>query len=143
MEWNNKVGAMHGLEMAFPFLDRDLIAFLMATPGEMHTFRGVPKAILREALRDVLPQAIAGRRSKADFTSVVNDGVSKDYDRLVDCIRGQSLAASMGYVERKVLNDHLAGPESNGGQQTCRVSWALGELLAFELWLQHFSVRTT
>ena len=47
MEWNSKVGARYGLEVAFPFLDRDLIAFLMAIPGEMHAHHGVPRALLR------------------------------------------------------------------------------------------------
>src|SRR5439155_17111426 len=47
LEGNNKIAAMHGLDMAFPFLDRDLIAFLMAIPGEMQTRDGVPKALVR------------------------------------------------------------------------------------------------
>ena len=68
MEWDNKVAAMHGLEMAFPFLDRDLVSFLMRIPGELQTWQGVPKGLLREALRDVLPEAIAQRNWKADFT---------------------------------------------------------------------------
>src|ERR1051326_1242439 len=41
MELISKIAAIHGLEMAFPFLDRDLIAFLMAIPGEMQTRDGV------------------------------------------------------------------------------------------------------
>src|SRR6185436_3472170 len=87
MEWNNKSAAAHGLEMAFPFLDRDLIAFLMAIPGEMQSWKGVHKGILRHSLRGVLPDAIARRNTKADFTSAVNDGLAKDYDRLVQSVR--------------------------------------------------------
>ena len=33
MEWNNKAGALNGITSAFPFLDRDLVQFLMAFPG--------------------------------------------------------------------------------------------------------------
>ena len=47
MESNDKAAAMYGMEMAFPFLDRDLLSFLMAIPGEMQTWNGVPKALLR------------------------------------------------------------------------------------------------
>ncbi len=32
MEWNNKIAATPGLDIAFPFLDRDLISFLMSIP---------------------------------------------------------------------------------------------------------------
>ena len=99
MEWNNKVGAMHGIEMAFPFLDRDLIAFLIATPGDMHNFEGIPKRILREALRGVLPDAIADRRTKADFTAVVNNGIAGDYEWMLDRLRRDGAAYRQGYVE--------------------------------------------
>ncbi len=33
MEWNNKAAALNGITCAFPFLDRDLVQFLMAVPG--------------------------------------------------------------------------------------------------------------
>ena len=137
MEWNNKVGAMHGLEMAFPFLDRDLIAFQMGIPGEIQSFMGIPKGLLREALRGVLPERIANRTSKADFTSVVNDGVAQDYEQLVDCLRA-GLATTMGYVDENVMAEQLARLRSDIRSETCRVSWALGDLLALELWLQSF-----
>jgi asparagine synthase (glutamine-hydrolysing) len=47
MEINNQLTSMYGLETAYPFLDRDLVAFLMAIPGEVLTRGGVPKALLR------------------------------------------------------------------------------------------------
>src|SRR5262249_13109486 len=67
MERNDKIAAMHSLDTAFPFLDRDLIAFLMAIPGEIQSRDGVPKALLRDACAHILPRSIARRRSKADF----------------------------------------------------------------------------
>ena len=75
MELNNKVASIYGLESAYPFLDRDLVAFLMAIPGEVQTRNGVPKALLRAALHGVLPDAITLRRSKGDFTHLVNEAV--------------------------------------------------------------------
>ena len=47
MEWNNKVAALHGLDHAFPMLDRDLIQFLLAVPGHVQHHDGVPRALLR------------------------------------------------------------------------------------------------
>ena len=46
MESANKIGAEFGMEVAFPFMDRDLLAFLMAIPGEERSRPGFPFAIL-------------------------------------------------------------------------------------------------
>ena len=57
LEWNTRIAAMHGLEIAFPFLDCDLIQFLMSMPGEMQSHEGLPRALMREAMRGVAPEA--------------------------------------------------------------------------------------
>jgi len=140
MEWNNKVAAMHGLDMAFPFLDRDLIAFLMAIPGDVQSRNGVPKALLRDALCDVLPAPIAARASKADFTRVVNDGVADEYAQIAERTRRTRHAVDRGYVRA----DALSALGTGGGDRTaptCEQAWALVDLLALELWLEAFAAR--
>lgn len=137
MEWNNKIAAMHGLEMAFPFLDRDLIAFLMAIPGEVQSWNGVPKGILREALSGVLPKAIAVRRSKADFTTVVNAGLAKDREIVAQSLQAEGMTAAWGYVRRETLTEITARLEGINGP-TAEPMWAVGDLFSLELWLQTF-----
>ncbi len=51
----------------------------MSIPGEMQTYRGVPKALLRHAMQGVLPEAIIRRTWKADFTHLVNEGMAQDF----------------------------------------------------------------
>jgi len=137
MEWNNKVGAMHGLEMAFPFLDRDLIAFLMAIPGEVLSWKGVYKGLLRHALQGVLPASIAARASKADFTSIVNEGMARNYDWLVQSLRTGGMATRLGYVKPDLLH-MMASRGMAADTSSSELSWALGDLLSLELWLQEF-----
>ena len=137
MEWNNKVGLMHGLDMAFPFLDRDLIAFLMSIPGELQAWSGIPKVILREALRGVLPDAIAQRRGKADFTDAGNSGMADDFDDISACLRAGS-TTRMGYVKPDRIAGQIAEMRSRVMGDTCDVSRPLADLLALELWLQVF-----
>jgi asparagine synthase (glutamine-hydrolysing) len=137
MEWNNKVGAMHGLDMAFPFLDRDLITFLMAIPGEVQSWKGVYKGILRHALQGVLPPSIASRASKADFTGIVNDGMAKNYDWLAQYLHAGGMATGSGYVNPVQLRN-MTRPTMAADTSSCELSWALGDLLSLELWLQGF-----
>ena len=138
MEWENKVASMHGLEMAFPFLDRDLISFLMAIPGEVLTPKGIPKGLLRAAMDGVLPEAIALRRGKADFTHLVNEAVERDFPRMVHCLESEGEAVKRGYVTWDVLKksfDRLRGQVQG---PTCEVAWSLSDLLGLELWLRVF-----
>ena len=138
MEWNNKMASMHGVEMTYPFLDRDLLSFLMVVPGEVLTWNGVPKALLRAAMVDVLPEAIVHRRWKADFSHLVNETVKREFHRLIQCLDHQGEAVRRGYVRgdiikknMEVLHGRLSGP-------TCEVAWSLSDLLGFELWLRVF-----
>lgn len=134
MEWHHKLAAMHGMDAAFPFLDRQLIAFLMAIPGEFLTWQGRPKGLLRVALRDALPQAIAERRSKADFSEEVNAETVQDYDKLVAQVYAGGQAVARGYLRRAATDAAARLAEA----ETCTLSWAITDVLALELWLEEF-----
>ena len=134
MERQHKLAAMHGMEVAFPFLDRDLIAFLMAIPGHIVTWNGVPKQLMRHALRDVLPEGIAGRTTKADFSLDANTETAQDYDKLV---AGLKHGAAARYLTPQAMRDTgRFRPEP--GADTATLSWALTDLLGLELWLGEF-----
>src|SRR5207249_4738283 len=124
MECNNKIAAMHGLEMSFPFLDRDLIAFLMAIPGEMESWHGVPKGILREALKGVVPEVITSRVSKADFTDRVNAGLAQDRAILVECLHVGGMTEEWGYVRPERLKE-ITVRHAPANTSTAEASWAI------------------
>jgi len=138
MEMNNKVASIYALEAAYPFLDRDLVAFLMAIPGEVQTRNGVPKALLRAALPDVLPEAIALRRSKGDYTHLANEAVERDFPRVVHSLDVSGEAVIRGYVTEDGLNKRLNRLGGRIQGPTCEVAWSLSDLLGLELWLQVF-----
>ena len=138
MEWNNKIAAMHGLEMTFPFLDRDLLSFLMSMPGEMQSRNGVPKGLLREAMRGILPDSIVNRTWKADFTQVVNEGMLLDYPQLIACLESESAAVKWGYLDDDAMKTLLPKFRRQLHSRTAEAAWTLSDLLGLELWLQVF-----
>ena len=138
MEWQNKIAARHGMEIAFPFLDRDLVSFLMSIPGEMQTRDGVPKALLREAMSGVLPDEIVGRRWKADFSHLVNENMVQDYDRMAALLKDEPSAVRMGYINDAVLRAELVRLKNLVDGPTCETTWILMDMLGFELWLRLF-----
>jgi asparagine synthase (glutamine-hydrolysing) len=138
MEWNNKVGAMHGLDMAFPFLDRDLLAFMMATPGEIQNQDGVPRALLRAAMRGILPDRVRLRQSKAEFTAVINGGVARDADAISKALSPDSLSVRLGYLDHARLERELARLSARLAGPHCVRAWDLANLVGLETWLQLF-----
>jgi asparagine synthase (glutamine-hydrolysing) len=61
-EISAKLAASCDVEWTMPFLDRDLIAYLIAVPGEIQNRGGVPRALLRDAMRGIVPDLILERR---------------------------------------------------------------------------------
>jgi asparagine synthase (glutamine-hydrolysing) len=138
MEWNNKAAAMHGLDAAFPFLDRDLIAYLMAIPGEVHARGGVPRVLLREATQGVLPDAIRARTWKSDFTAFVNEGLASDATTIVRTLHDDCLGVRLGYLDRARLRPALARLTQALTGPDCVASWDLADTYGLEMWLQVF-----
>jgi len=138
LEWDNKVAAMHGLDMAFPFLDRDLLSFLMSIPGEFLTCNGIPRGLLREAMHGILPDTIANRTWKADFTHLVNTGMEQDFPNLMHYLGAGSAIVTRGYLVEAKLQALLAQYRDQLRNGTCEAAWTLGDMLGLELWLQIF-----
>ena len=57
----------HSLEVRVPFLDHPLVEFVTALPQAAKLRKGIPKALLVEALRDLLPGEVVGQK-KRGFT---------------------------------------------------------------------------
>jgi hypothetical protein len=80
-EADAKLAAGCAIESVTPFLDRDVIAFLMSIPGEMQTHNGVPRALLRDAMRGIVPDAILRRRWRASpaASAAAPDALSPEF----------------------------------------------------------------
>ena len=61
------VSMAHSLEVRVPLLDHELVEFVAALPGASKQRAGQPKALLAEAVRDILPAEVL-RQPKRTFT---------------------------------------------------------------------------
>ena len=139
LEANCKQSARHGLKMTFPFLDRDLVAFVLGVPGRVLVRGGVPKALLRESMRGVLPETIRTRRTKGDFTAIVNRAMQREFTDIVHVLSDSALVVQFGYVDFDIMGAGLKLAEQELTQtQSCAAAWRLTDIVALELWLQEF-----
>jgi asparagine synthetase B (glutamine-hydrolysing) len=120
------IGLMHGVDVRYPFRDRDLVAFLMAIPGDIVNWQGVPKGLLRHALSGVLPDAIRDRRWKADFTEVNREAAAKERPEHARLVPRNGLAVRAGLVDGAVMD------------QGVEPDWRLPDPVGLEIWLRQF-----
>ncbi|MBI2059067.1 MAG: hypothetical protein HYT87_04785 [Nitrospirae bacterium] len=60
--------AFRGIEVRYPFLDRRLVEFAFAVPAEERVRDGIGKRLMRDGLAGILPDFIASRKGKGDWT---------------------------------------------------------------------------
>ena len=128
----------YGLDLSYPFRDRDLVAFLMAIPGEIVNWQGVPKGLLRHALSGVLPDAIRDRRWKADFTAVENDAMRRDGADVVRMLTHDSLAVRLGFLDAGAFDRVAPAFARLTNDAGAPPGWRLTDLAAIEQWLRQF-----
>jgi asparagine synthase (glutamine-hydrolysing) len=138
MEWFNKVGAAASLDSSHPFLDRDLISFVMRIPGETCSRNGVPRALLRRAMRGVLPNAIIDRRWKGDYTHLAQEIVQERRAEALHRVREGGMAVERGYVRDDILPAKASATIDPAGGVSAYDAQGLADLLGLELWLEEF-----
>ena len=136
-EYNNKWLSHWGLDVAFPFLDRELIAFSLAIPAGMHFVKGVPKGLFREAMRDLLPPEIRYRRSKGDLTELMNESMKLCFEEIVTLLENSTISQAMGLVDGTDLRHELEAVKAKLHGDGTAV-WQLQGVAGLEHWLQTF-----
>jgi asparagine synthase (glutamine-hydrolysing) len=124
-------------ERRYPFLDRDLVEFLVAIPQDQLLRPGERRWLMRRALRDVLPPKVLARRTKAGGSRCYILVVEKNW-RALEPILEFPLVAQFGYVKadkfRQALHDLKVGKMSPYFVRLVRA-------LTLELWLRDVTRR--
>jgi asparagine synthase (glutamine-hydrolysing) len=89
-----------GFFLSHPFLDQEVIAVMRRLPLDV-AFPARPKAVLREAMADLLPPRIHDRAVKVPFNELYARGLRAHSDELIDLCRSarHPLVAEMFDVE--------------------------------------------
>ena len=69
----DRISMAHGVEVRLPFMDWRLVTFAFSLPDQSKVGDGYSKRILREAMREILPDQIRTRTVKIGFQSPLAD----------------------------------------------------------------------
>jgi asparagine synthase (glutamine-hydrolysing) len=134
--WLPRSPANSILELRHPFLYRPLVEFGLTLPIAMRMRPGVPKWILREALRDALPEPVRVRPGKGAIDSRFVWALTQERER-VDALTHNGTLVQEGYLLPRALLDVVR--RARGGN--CDVIVPLLCTLALETWLSVASGR--
>jgi len=133
-EEDDRTAAEFGVETRHPFADRRIMEFGMAIPEDLRWRDGTRKFILREAMRDYLPDEIRTRRTNAEASPVfiaplrelVERGLLRD-----PAIEREGWADA---AEARALYEGMMSEYRNGDRSYTAHVWPMWTIAAVEIW---------
>jgi asparagine synthase (glutamine-hydrolysing) len=106
LHWEDRDSMAHSIESRVPFLDYNLVEYLISLPSNYKIKNGVTKKILRDGLKSLLPNVISNRMSKLGFVTPeeiwVKDNPEYFRDKLIEAIKN-----SKGILDEKKYNKYF------------------------------------
>lgn len=129
LQYGDRMSMAHGLEARVPFADHTLVEFMARVPTRLKCDRRASKILLREHLRDRLPERDRVR-PKRGFNPPMGQWLNTSFRPLLDDHLSDGSLTLDGYfnpqVVQKLREDHEAGRRDH--------TWHLWSLLVFAHW---------
>lgn len=134
-DWGRyNLGAPRGIHIAHPFRDPRVMGIGLGARIRVRPRPGQQKAVLAEAMKDVLPESILRRRNKSHFNAVYFGGMARNLPMLEDMIRASD-ADRLGLFDKDILVKCLR--DASLGYRDLRVTAGLDSSLNLIQWLAH------
>jgi asparagine synthase (glutamine-hydrolysing) len=130
LQYEDRNSMAFSIESRVPFLDHRLVEFAFSLTNEDRIKGLETKRILRHALKEVLPEAIARRRDKKGF---VTPGETK-WMRGPLAFLGEIRYENLPFLDRKVV-EGIMDRHRKGDNSISTLAWRIGTL---NYWMQHF-----
>lgn len=135
LKWED-LNSMHfSIESRVPFLDHRLVEATLNTPSNQKIYKGETKHILREAMKDILPEKITLRKDKKGFESPQAKWYrTQNYQKYIYNIINSNIFKNRGYfnadIAAKQFENHLSKKSDN--------SVEIWKWINLELWFREY-----
>ena len=119
-------------DIRYPFLHRPLVELVLSMPWSLKAVPGEPKAVLRRAMKGILPERVRCRTQSASTGHAVYNGLRKEWPVLQQIV-DSSVLVELGAVDREGLRNALYLAR----QGHARDLGGLLSTLTLDAWLQH------
>jgi asparagine synthase (glutamine-hydrolysing) len=134
LHYGDAISMAHSIESRLPYMDYRLVEFAFRLPGWIKYRDGWPKAVLRDAVRDVVPEAIVNQEYKAGFPTPIHRWFRERPDLTVDPVLRSRACRERGLFDPKALDRALRAHASG----RLDLSNHIFRWIMTELWFQQF-----
>ena len=118
-------------DIRYPFLHRPLVELALSMPWRLKAVPGEPKAVLRRAMKGILPELVRLRTENASTGHAAYNGLRKEW-HVLEGIVDSSMLGDLGVIDRERMRNALQLARQGHAQN-------LGGLLSaltLDAWLQ-------
>ncbi|MGP9022682.1 asparagine synthase (glutamine-hydrolyzing) [Streptomyces sp. BR1] len=136
---SERLAAMAGLQLRFPFLDHRLVGFLYNVPARMKSFDGHGKSILRTIAKDLVPESVL-TRPKVPYPITYADSYKSALVRRLRTLLDDSTAPVRPLIDAPGVEKIVADPallDRGGWYGRANVEM----VLQVDAWLRRLRVR--
>ena len=134
LRYEDRSSMAHSIESRVPFLDYRLVEYVFSLPDHQKINKGYTKAVLRNALGDLIPKNINKRTDKMGF-------VTPEHVWFADELKGwaDEIIHSPSFKSRKYF-DHSRVVETAGEYRSQKrdIGFSLWRWINLELWLREY-----
>lgn len=130
LRYEDRNSMAFGIEARVPFLDVRLIELAVRLPDRLRVNGGVTKAVLRQAMRGRVPEAVLARRDKLGFATPQRAWLTSGRTEVEDLLRGGQVV-QRGWVAPQEVERHMVEGLRGG-----RATEHLWRLFITEAWLR-------
>ena len=140
LDRKDRMSMYHGLEVRVPFCDHRIAEYLYGVPWSFKDHQGREKGLLREAVKDLLPQEVLWRK-KSPYPKTHHPQYALAVRKRLEDVLKNPNAALFAIVSRTALAEILDGSapwpwygQLMTGPQT------MAYFLQLQFWLEHYEI---
>lgn len=134
--YEDKNSMAFSIEARVPFLDYRLVEFIFSLPDNMKIRKGLRKAVLRDAMKNIVPDSILERKDKIGFATAefqwLNNGPLRE--KMLEVFASSTFQQRPYFQTKKIYDSFQALPSSPPAKAPHHF-WACFNL---ELWLRQY-----
>ena len=123
-------------EIRYPYLDQNLIEFVLSIPPTQSLRPGDRRSLMRRAMVGIVPPEILSRRTKQIGYRTPAINLERNAERL-EAIFESPVTSQLGYIDRDAFLDTLRAARMGREFHIVRVL----KTISLELWLQDLAAR--
>lgn len=124
-------------ERRYPYLDQNLVEFLIAIPREQLLRPGERRSLMRRALAGTVPAEVLARRTKATSARRPLRALDNDWSRLESLFESPLATVRLGYFDESKFREAFTDAKNGKAPQLVRLLRAL----SLELWMRDVGQR--